>query len=161
MTREIYENNLKYTYNPNRNRAKYSINDGETWMNHGDFCECLAKSVLGLEPKKDANTPSHLGHDIPELNASVKSNNCGLSDRKDLRHLGKEEFIRKFFADEKRGTIYIYVYESGDYVTLYYMSRKEFRTFINKFAFYDNYCGKIRFPKSETKILAWLDSKFE
>lgn len=159
MKKETYEKNLAYIFNPDRKGAKYSLNNGETWMNHGDFCECLAKSVLGFEAIKDANTPSHLGHDIPELNASVKSNNCGLSDRKDLKYLEAEEFVRKFFADEKRGTIYIYVFECGEEVTLYYMNRKEFRTFVKKFARYDNYCGKLRFPKSDTKVVAWLDTK--
>ena len=42
MRKETYENNLKYIFDPNKDRTKYSLNNGETWMNHGDYCECLA-----------------------------------------------------------------------------------------------------------------------
>ena len=100
MKKETYENNLSYIFEADRKNAKYSIDGGNHFMNHGDYCECLAKSVLGFEPKKDANTRADEGWDIEEIKASVKSWNCGLSDRKDLKGLGFDEFCKRFFADE-------------------------------------------------------------
>ena len=100
MRKETYQNNLSYIFEADRKNAKYSIDGGEHFMNHGDYCECPAKSVLGFEPKKDANTRADEGWDIEEIKASVKSWNCGLSDRKDLKGLGFDEFCKRFFADE-------------------------------------------------------------
>ena len=55
MKKLTFENNLTYIYNADRKGAKYSL-DGEHYMNHGEYAECLAKSVLGFEVHKDANT---------------------------------------------------------------------------------------------------------
>lgn len=159
MRRETHENNLTYIFNAERVGAKYSIDNGEHWMNHGEYCECLAKSVLGLEPKKDANTRSDEGHDIPELNASVKSWNCGLSDRKDLKGLGFEKFFTRFFADEIKDSIYIWVHDYGEMVDLYFMDMEEMKAFTKACGQYYDYEQKIRFKMCENKIVQYLDSK--
>ena len=49
MRKETYQNNLSYIFEADRKNAKYSIDGGEHFMNHGDYCECLAKSVLGFD----------------------------------------------------------------------------------------------------------------
>jgi len=159
MRKETYENNLSYIFDAERRNAKYSINNGQSWMNHGDYCECLAKSVLGFEPKKDGNTRADKGHDIPELNASVKSWNCGLSDRKDLRGLGFDEFFTRFFADEIPNTTYIWVNDYADMVDLYYMSETEMKEFTKFAAKYYDYEQKIRFKLCINKIVDYLESK--
>lgn len=157
MRKETYEINLSYTFDANRRGSKYTL-DGERWMNHGDFCECLAKSVLGFEPKKDANTRNDKGHDIEELNASVKSWNCGLSDRKDLGK-DRETYVKTFFSTELPNTTYIWVFESGEYVDLWYLNEEEFRLFVDECAMWDNHCEKIRFKLCNNKINVWLESK--
>lgn len=159
MRKETYENNLTYIFNPTKSHAKYSLNNGESWMNHGEYCECLVKSVLGFEPKKDANTRADEGHDIPELNASVKSWKCGLSDRKDLKGLGFEKFFTKFFDDELPNTTYIWVNDYADMVDLYYMNAEEFKAFTREMGRYYDYEQKIRFKRGLGVITKYLEEK--
>lgn len=160
MRKETYENNLTYIFNSERKNAKYTL-DGTHYMNHGEYCECLAKSVLGLAPEKDANTRHDEGHDIPELNASVKSWNCGLTDRKDFRGLGFEEFCNRFFAEELPNTTYIWVHDYGEMVDLYYMDSDEFKEFTLNCGKYYEYEAKVRFKLCENKIVNYLDSVVE
>lgn len=152
-----FENNMSYIFDATRKGSKYSINNGESWMNHGEYCECLAKSVLGYDAVKDANTRFDKGEDIPELNASVKSWNCGLTDMK----LGdtKEEFLTKFWAMSNPEVTYIWVYDYADMVDIYFMNEKEFKRFTEQFGSWDNYCKKIRFKTCNNKINAWLDER--
>lgn len=123
-------------------------------MNHGEICEVFCKAALGYKPVKDANTRHDKGHDIEEINASVKSHSCGLTDRKDLRAIcnNKEEFITKFFEEEQKDTIYIYVCEKDGFVTLWFMNREEFITFTENFGSYDKHDKKIRFKKADSTI---------
>lgn len=156
MKKLTFENNLTYTYNADRKGAKYSL-DGEHYMNHGEYAECLAKSVLGFEVHKDANTRFDKGEDIPELNASVKSWNCGLTDMK----LGDtyEEFIAKFWEMSNNETTYIWVYDYADMVDLWFMSYAEFQRFVAQFGSWDSHCKKIRFKTCNNKINAWLEAQ--
>ncbi len=162
MKKETYANNLSYIFNAERYGAKYSIDGGNKWMNHGDYCECLAKSVLGFEPKKDANTRSDKDHDIREINASVKSWKCGISDRKDLKAIGnREEFLYQFFHDEIPNTTYIWVNDYDEFVDLYYMNMEEFKKFVDVCASWDNYEQKIRFTKSINTIISYLEKELD
>ena len=81
MIKKTYPITLSYQFDASRKYTKYSVN-GEKWMNHGDFCEILAKHCLGYEPKKDSNTRFDKGADISALNASVKSYGGGLTKLK-------------------------------------------------------------------------------
>ena len=159
MRKETYQNNLSYIFEADRKNAKYSIDGGEHFMNHGDYCECLAKSVLGFEPKKDANTRADEGWDIEEIKASVKSWNCGLSDRKDLKGLGFNEFCKRFFADELPNTQYIWVHDYGEMVDLYYLNETEMKEFTKFAAKYYEYEQKVRFKLCENKIVQYLDER--
>lgn len=156
VKKETYAKNLSYEYHAERKNAKYTL-DGAHFMNHGDFCECLAKSVLGYEPKKDGNTKYNKGYDIEELHASVKSWNCGLTDTKSLRGLGFEKFITTFFNTELKDTTYIWVYEYDEYVDLWFMNKSEFEYFTRNCATYDNYSQKVRFKLCNNKINAFLE----
>ena len=155
MKKMTFENNLTYIYNAERKGAKYSL-DGVKYMNHGEYAECLAKSVLGFEAKKDANTRFDMGEDIPELNASVKSWNCGLTDMKLADN--KEEYLAKFWAMSNPSVNYIWVYDYADKVDLWFMTSDEFKKFVDDLGFWDEYAKKIRFKICNNKINAWLEA---
>lgn len=157
MRKETYENNLNYIYNADRKGAKYSLDGGEHYMNHGEYAECLAKSVLGFNAEKDANTRFDKGEDIPELNASVKSWNCGLTDMKLADN--EKDYLRKFWKMSNHDITYIWVYDYADMVDLWYMTEKEFKQFVKQFGSWDNYCEKIRFKTCNNKINAWLEAQ--
>lgn len=154
MKKTSHINNLTYTFDGTRKGAKYTLN-GTTWMNHGEYAECLAKSVLGYKAEKDANTRFDKGEDIAELNASVKSQNCGLTDMK----LGnnREEFLQKFWEMTNEDVQYIWVYDHDEMVDLYYMNLEEFKRFTERFGSWDGYCKKIRFKTCSSKVIAWLE----
>lgn len=155
MKKMTFANNLTYIFDAKRAGAKYTL-DGEHWMNHGEYCECLAKSVLGYEPTKDANTAFNAGEDIPELNASVKSWNAGLTDMK----LGatRAEYVEKFFSMSNPETVYLWVYDYADMVDLWFMDATEFRAFVEAVGNWDEHCKKIRFKTCNNKINLWLES---
>ena len=150
MTKEI---TLSYVYEGDRKGAKYTL-DGVHFMNHGEFVECVVKDCLGYDPHKDANTRFDKGEDIPELNASVKSWNCGLTDMKLADN--KEEFLRKFWAMSNPTTTYIWAYDYGEMVDIWFMDYKEFQAFTETFGSWDSYCQKIRFKTCNNKINEWL-----
>lgn len=151
-----FENTMSYTFDGTRKGAKYTL-DGERFMNHGEYAECLAKHVLGYEAIKDANTRFDMGEDIPELNASVKSWNCGLTDMKLADN--KEEFLTKFWEMSNHDVTYIWVNDYADMVDIYFMNEAEFKKFTEQFGSWDGYCKKIRFKTCVNKITAWLDAR--
>ena len=156
MTKLTFENNLNYIFNPERKNAKYSLNGGETYMNHGEYCECLCKSVLGYEAHKDANTAFDKGDDIPEMKASVKSWRCGLTDCKDMPK-NPEDFMKEFWIRDHSEN-FIWVYDYADMVDLWIMNRNEFKAFVNEFAVWDNHCTKFRITICNNKINTWLEA---
>ena len=157
MIKKTYENNLNYIFDGERRSAKYSLNNGETWMNHGEYCECLAKSVLNLQATKDANTAFDAGDDIPELHASVKSFGCGLTECKNMPN-NPADFLKAFWERDK-STTFIWVYDYGEMVDLWFMDRTEFTEFVNTFATWDNYCVKFRIKTCNNKINNYLERK--
>ena len=156
MIKKTFENTLSYQFDATRKNAKYTI-DGEKWMNHGEFCEVLAKHCLGYEAKKDANTRFDNGADIPELNASVKSIRCGLTDMK----LGNDPEIwwNRFWAMADDTQIAIWVCEHDEEVDLWFMTHEEFKEFCEKFAKWDDYCKKFRISTCANKTNAWLEAR--
>lgn len=156
MKRLTFENTLYYTFDGARKGAKYSL-DGVHYMNHGEFCECLAKHVLGYVASKDANTRFDMGEDIPELNASVKSWNCGLTDMRLSND--RDEYLAKFFAMSNPSTTYIWVDDYADMVDLYFMDYEEFKAFTYEIGTWDSYCSKIRFKLSRKKIVQYFEAK--
>ena len=158
MIKKTYPITIAYQFDPTRKNAKYTI-DGVHYMNHGDFCEILAKDALGYEAKKDANTAFNMGADIPELNASVKSIRCGLTDMK----LGNDPKIwwNRFWAMADPTQIAIWVCEHDGEVDLWFMSHEEFKEFCKEFAKWDGYCNKYRISTCANKTNAWLEKKIE
>ena len=155
--------NASVTYNPARKGAKYSLNHGETWGNHGDLCECLAKVAYGLPPIKDGNTPYNVGSDIStaEYEISVKSIGGGLTDDRELRGLPRQEFISEYFKNVF-STHFLWVTEYNlNEVELWLMNKVEFEKFVRATAGYDNYAKKIRFKKAESTFRAKLNALLE
>ena len=147
---------LAYTYNPDRSRSSYTF-DGENWMNHGEFCERMAKAILGYKPDKDSAAFNEKC-DIPELKASVKSRRCGLSDRKDMP-TNPDEFKEKFWREDV-AELYIYVCDHGDTMNLYFMNETEFRGFVEKFFKWDKYLHNFRMNVCDNTAETWLITNY-
>lgn len=156
MKKITAETPCPFRFDPARANAKYSLNNGETWMNHGEYCERMAKVILGYMPTKDA-VPFDEGYDLPELKASIKSRKCGLTERKDMPK-NPADFMADFWKRE-HAELYIYVVDHGDYFNLYMMNRWEFRSFVETFAKWDAYCVKFRINVCDTKTERWLENR--
>lgn len=156
MKKTSHVNTLNHLYNANRKGAKYSLNNGETWCNHGEYAECLAKKVLGYDTEKDANTRFDKAHDINEINASIKSWKCSLTDMPLADNF--DEYVEKFFAISDDNTTYIMVNDYADMVDLYYMNAAEFRMFVEKFGSWEKSRNKVRLEKAMSKMVIWMES---
>lgn len=156
MIKKTYPITLSYQFDANRKYNKYTTN-GKKWMNHGDFCEILAKHCLGYKAEKDPNTRFDKGADISELNASVKSYNCGLTDMK----LGDDPEIwwNRFWAMVDKNQIVIWVCEHDGEVDLWFMTHEEFKEFCIEFAKWDDHSKKYRFKTCSNKTNAWLEAR--
>lgn len=154
MKKITSETPLTYIFDTSRKNAKYSINNGDSWMNHGEFCERMCKAILGFAPTKDA-VAFDKGFDIPELKASVKSYKCGLTECHDMPTT-PAEFMAAFWERE-HAELYIYVVDHGEYFNLYMMNRAEFRKFVEHFAKWDAHCVKFRINVCDTKTERWLE----
>ena len=148
---------ISYIYDPAHSRARYSINGGESWMNHGEFCERMAKAILGFNPDKDS-VAFDKGYDIPELKASVKSYKCGLSNCKDMPR-NPAEFIAEFWKRDI-AELHIYVCDHGETMTLYMMNTPEFQRFIGHFAKWEEDTHNFRMYTCDSKVERWLTDNY-
>lgn len=155
MKKIIADINLNYTYNANHANAHYTF-DGIHYMNGGDLAECIDKQVRGYEPKKDANVPFDKDSDIPELKLSVKSQRCGLTDRRLADNL--QDYIKIFF-EKVHSDLFDWVVIIDDKVIIYTMTKKEFRQFVKNFCKWDKHSAKPRFGITSIKMLKWLDAR--
>lgn len=146
------ETPLNFIYDPKHNRARYSLN-GENWMNHGEFCERIAKAILGFQPTKDS-VAFDKGYDIPELKASVKSYKCGLSNCKDMPKT-PDAFLAEFWKRDI-AELHIYVCDHGEYFNLYLMNTPEFKAFIARFGKWEEDPHTFRISTCDNKIETWL-----
>lgn len=147
--------NLDYMFDSTHKGANYTFDGGQHWVNNGEFCEIVAKSVLGYEAKKDANTAYDKASDIEEINASVKSSRFTLTNMK----LGttKEDSIRKYFKTV-HSTLWVYVVVFENEATLYFMDAKEFESFLYGWSSL-NERGVIRSKATSGKMIAWFESQ--
>lgn len=148
--------NIEYTFSPIEHRgAPYSV-DGIHWMNGGELSEIVDKSIRGLEARKDANTSYDKGSDIEETATSVKSGNATLVNKV----LGENfEEIQKVYFETCHSTNWDWVVILDDTAIIYNMNRVEFKEFMNTFG---RFCADrkvIRFLKTSTKMLKWLDER--
>ena len=156
MKKVTYVNTMSYIYEADRKGSKYSIDGGEHYMNHGEYAECLAKHLLGYKAHKDACTAFDKGHDIPEMNASVKSLNCSLSDCKGMPK-DPIAFMETFWKRDC-SSMFVWVDDYADMVDLWFMDRDEFRQFADRFAVWDKSLEKFRIKICRNKIIAYLEA---
>ena len=156
MKKVTYVNTMSYIYEADRKGAKYSIDGGNKYMNHGEYAECLAKHLLGYEAHKDGCTAFDKGDDIPELNASVKSLNCSLSDCKDMPK-DPTAFMEAFW-ERDHSSMFIWVDDYADMVDLWFMNKEEFKRFAERFATWEKSLEKYRIKVCRNKIIAYLEA---
>lgn len=145
---------IKYTFDPNRKGAKYTL-DGTHYMNGGEFAEVATKAALGYEAHKDANTAYNEGSDIPEINASVKSSKATLVNMKLADNF--DESVEVYFQNT-HSTCFIYTVLMDDMTNIYMMNETEFKAFIYEFAGL-NERGFIRFKATSGKTIQWLEER--
>lgn len=149
----VHRLNLSHQYDAKRKGAKYTINNGESHMNEGDFSEVAAKSVLGLSLEK-SNIRFDEGSDVPEYCASVKSSRATLTNVKLADTF--EASVQAYF-EQTASKEFWYVSIVDNMVTIYRMNAVKFERFIRKFSSL-NERGVIRFATTSARMLAWLDT---
>lgn len=156
MKRETYSINIDYIYDSARKGAKYSFNNGSSWVNGGEAIEIMLKAGLGLDPKKDANTPFDVDSDIPEYHASVKSSAFTLASEK----LGEtfEEVKAEYFRRTVSECV-VYGYATEDTLVTYWMTMKEFAEYLDKWGTWEASRKVIRGKKLSGKMIEWFESK--
>lgn len=156
MKKEIYEINIPYAFDPAHAGAPYTLNGGESWINHGDLCEILFKACRGFEAKKDACGSYDKTDDVPELNASIKSAKATLVNKK----LGYDfdSFKAHYFAT-CHSNLWIWVSIKDEVLTAYHMNRHEFESFMDNWANFTNDRKVIRFKADSLKLLQWLEER--
>lgn len=144
---------LNYQYQAERKGAKYTI-DGTHFFNGGEFCEMVAKDILGYKATKDANTSYDKGSDIPELNASVKSSKATLT----TKVIGYDyDSVKKAYFQTVASDKWIWVTTIEDTATLYIMNAEEFGEFMDNWSRYTPDRQTIRFKATSSKMIAWLE----
>ena len=157
MKRVHYNFNKSYTFDPNHNRAHYTF-DGETYMNNGDFCEVMLKSVLGYNAEKDGNTAYDKGSDIEELCMSVKSSKATLVNRV----IGTDfDSVKETYFATVHSTSWAYVTHDAESLDAYYMDRVEFAEFLDNFGYFAKERTTIRIREETKAMIRWLDAKVE
>lgn len=145
--------NFGWHYDHAHAGAHYVVEDREGFLNGGQFKEYAPKRILGLDTKLDP-VRFDLGSDIPELGASVKSDNASLTDV----FLGntKEEILRNYFDRVVSREFWWVDQPERDLLVVYKMDLNKFRKFCELFGAYRQSEKKVRFPKMNTKMLGWL-----
>lgn len=146
---------MKYRFNSTRKRARYTLNDGKTWLNNGEFAEAVTKSVLGFKPTKNANTAYDKASDIPDMGASVKSSRFTLVNAKLAESL--ENSIERYF-ETTCSKIWIYTVITGNTATLYFMDRMEFKEFLQGFTKL-NERGFVRSRATGKRMIGWFEGQ--
>lgn len=154
MKREVYDINIKFTFDPARRGAKYSVNGGASWINGGELKEIIAKAVHGYMAKKDACTRFDVASDIPECEASVKSAKASLTNMKLADTF--EGSLREYFARTVSKSFWYVIMLDGQ-VVIYKMNAGEFERFLRRFAKL-NERGVIRLAGDSGLLQAWLDA---
>lgn len=156
MKKAEFALNREYIFNPEHKGAPYSMNGGESWMNHGDLCEVMFKAVNNFEAVKDPCGSYDTTDDVIELNASVKSSKATLCSKK----LGYDfdSFKRHYFATV-HSSLFIWVSIHEETLTAYYMNAEEFETFMDNWATFTSDRKVIRFKIESLKMLQWLEER--
>lgn len=159
MKRIEYTNTMSHIYNSERRGSKYSMDGGDTWKNHGEYLESVAKFHRGLEYLVNPATSYDTGSDIEEMNASVKSSNASLAC---IYGNTKEQIIEEYFKNV-HSTLWIFMVDVDEQIIEYHMNAEEFREFLEEWATTAVESGthltKVRIKKVSGKMLHWLEER--
>ena len=159
MKRIEYTNTMSHIYNSERRGSKYSMDGGDTWKNHGEYLESVAKFHRGLEYLVNPATSYDTGSDIEEMNASVKSSNASLAC---IYGNTKEQIIEEYFKNV-HSTLWIFMVDVDEQIIEYHMNAEEFRKFLEEWATTavesGSHLTKVRIKKVSGKMLHWLEER--
>lgn len=159
MFKEEYINEMPYIFDNERKGSKYSMDGGETWKNHGEWCESVAKFHRGLEYLVNPRTKWDEGSDIEEIKASVKSSKSTLA----CIYGNTEEEIKNIYFETVHSTLWIFVVNIDEMITEYHMNAKEFREFLEVWGRTGIESGshktKMRITPVSGKMIKWLEEK--
>lgn len=155
MTKFVSTAIPSYRFDADRKGAKYSLDNGEHWLNAGEFAEAVLKFAMGFSPCKDANTAFDAGSDIPELSMSVKSSKATLTSEV----LGKDltTSLNTYF-ERTASTSWAWVVVADETVTAYIMNAEEFRKFTEEWASY-NTENRVRYKVTSGKMVKWFEER--
>lgn len=154
MKKITAEIKINYIFDTAHKGSNYSFDGGHKWCNGGEFAEIIAKSVLGFEPKKDANTSYDVNSDIPEIKASVKSSKFTLVNMQLADTF--EETVDRYFKTA-HSTTWIYTIVIENMATLYIMNKTEFKRFLYTFTAL-NERNVVRCKATSGKMIAWFEN---
>lgn len=158
MEVNTYRNDMPYIFDGERTGAKYSLDNGKTWKNHGEFLESAVKYHLGLEYLVNPATSYDTGSDIEELNASIKSSKATLAS---LYGNSYDEIVSRYF-ETVRSSHWIYVIELDEQIVEYHMNAKEFKEFLDNWARLqrESNCDKlkVRIKTTSSKMIKWFEA---
>ena len=159
MKKYEYTNTMNYIFDSERKGSKYSMDNGETFKNHGEFLESVAKFHRGLEYLVNPATSYDTGSDIEEINASVKSSNASLAC---IYGNTKEQIIKEYF-ENVHSTLWIFMVDIDEQIIEYHMNAEEFKEFLEEWATTavesGSHLTKVRIKKTSGKMVKWLEEK--
>lgn len=159
MKKYEYTNTMEYIFDNSRRGSKYSIDNGESFKNHGEFLESVAKFHRGLEYLVNPATSYDTGSDIEEMNASVKSSNASLAC---IYGNSKEQIIEEYFKNV-HSTLWIFMIDVDEQIIEYHMNAEEFKIFLKEWANTavesGSHLTKVRIKKVSGKMVKWLEER--
>ena len=156
MKKAIFKIDFNYTFDASRKGAKHSL-DGEHWFNGGNFIELSIRNGFGYGLYYDtACTAFDAGSDIEELHMSVKSSKASLSSE----ILGKDlESSLDCYFERTASTSWAWGIVIEDTAQAYIMDAKEFRSFCETWASYQQDRKTVRFKATSGKMIQWLEER--
>ena len=161
MKKYEYTNTMPYIYDSERAGAKYSMDGGESFKNHGEFLESAAKFHRGLEHLVNPATSYDTGSDIESMSASVKSSNASLAC---LYGNSFEQIVNEYFKNV-HSTLWIFMIDIDEQIIEYHMNAAEFKKFLEAWAGTavesGSHLTKVRIKKVSGKMVRWLEENCE
>ena len=159
MKKYEYTNTMEYIFDNSRRGSKYSMDNGDSFKNHGEFLESVAKFHRGLEYLVNPATSYDTGSDIEEINASVKSSNASLAC---IYGNSKEQIIEEYFKNV-HSTLWIFMINIDEQIIEYHMNAEEFKIFLEEWANTavesGSHLTKVRIKKVSGKMVKWLEER--
>lgn len=159
MFRFEYKNEMPYIFDNERKGAKYSMDNGATWKNGGEFIESAIKFHLGLDYLVNPATTYDEGSDIESLNASVKSSKASLAC---IYGDSFNAIVNEYF-ENVHSTLWIYGIAVDESIIEYHMNKAEFKEFVEAFGKLEGDSkakkNKVRFKATSATMVQWFESR--